>query len=306
MDFAIDDARRIQTRAFGAAAIAPSLAERDRERRWDPTLFRRMGRAGLLSLGLPLASNSDKPATPSTVELGEALVGFAEGSGDAGLSLAWAARTSGCAAPIARFGSVEQQERYLPALVDGQRIGALAHEEADPSGDPTDVQTVATRLGPKRWVLDGTKTWVVNGPIADVFVVTAVTSSSARERGISAFVIDGETRGWRLGRPIEPIGMRTAAISELILEGCEVTDRDLLGPEGGAFTHALRLIRRWQRGLLLSPWVGLMRALLDRSFEHARTRRSLGAPLAIRSPRAPHSALDACRKYVLQLTRRTT
>jgi hypothetical protein len=279
----MNDVHRERARAFAEREIAPSVAARDREARWDGDLFRRMGAAGLFRAGLPLGyGGSDLRARP----VHDLLVGFGEGSGDPGLALAWSAHVSGAMLPILRFGSEAQRRRYLPALGRGERIGAFAHREPATEADPIGVRTRAERRG-GRFLLRGTKTWVVNGAVADVLVVTAITDPRQTTRAVSAFLVDKDAPGIRVERRLETAGMRTATVAEIAFEDCEVPEESLLGAEGAGLAQTLRLVLRWQRGSALAPWVGLMRALLDRSVAHARERfqleRTLAASQAIRA-----------------------
>lgn len=270
MESEADDRER--AREFAAQAIAPSVAARDRERCWAPELFRSMGAAGLLGATLPAAFGG---AGRSAVALVGLMAGFAEGSGDAGLALAWAAHTLGCAAPLAALGSEAQRERWLPGLARGEVVGALAHAEL--SSAPTGVCTIAARASRGRWIVRGSKAWVVNGPVADLFVVTAVTDPAAGERGVSAFLVRRATQGLTLGRRLDA---GTAAVGELVLDDCELTDADLLGAEGGGLTAVIRLVRSGLRACQFAPWLGFMRLLVDHSALHLREHQRHGRPLS--------------------------
>lgn len=276
MDLDAFDAHRERARAFAAREIAPSVVVRDRESRWDGGLFRRMGAAGLLRAGFPLAyGGSDLRALP----VAALQVGFGEGSGDAGLALAWWAHTFGAGVPVLRLGSEAQRRRFLPSLGTAESIGALAHAEPPGDPEPTGVRTRARRRG-DRWILRGKKTWVVNGPVADLFLVTAVTDPQRGKDGVSAFLVEKSAPGLRIGRRIEPQGLRTATISEIEFDDCAVGEDSVLGAEGSGLTQTHRMILRWQRGCLFAPWIGLMRSLLERSVAHTREHAHLGRPLA--------------------------
>lgn len=273
MDFIVDDGWRSQGVAAGEA-VAGTVAPRDRASRFDGDAFRALARAGLL--GAPLAESFGGAGLGAQAFV-RLLGGFGEGSGDAGLSLAWAMQVYGCALPIQRFGSTEQCRRLLPGLVSGERVGAFAHAERQPSIDPVGLRTVAVRRGAS-WVLKGTKTWVVNGPVADVFLVTAVTDPSRGRDGVSTFLVERDAPGLEIGRLIETVGLRTAAISELVLEGCEVPAGALLGAEGEGLVQVGRLVQRWLRVGLHAPWVGLQRALVNRTIVSVRERLVHGVP----------------------------
>jgi len=296
MEFAPDDRDAERARGFAAQAIAPSVVTRDREHCWEPELFQRMGAAGLLGATLPEAFGG---GGRSAVALAGLMTGFAEGSGDAGLALAWVAHTLGCATPLATLGSDAQRERWLPGLVRGEVVGALAHEEIF-ANSATGVRTRAERMSPGRWIVRGTKSWVVNGPVADLFVVTAVTDPAAGKHGVSAFLVRRDAPGLALGRRLGAT-MRTAAVGELVLDDCELTDADLLGAEGTGLTQVIRLARRGVRAFQFAPWLGFMRLLVDHSVVHARERHRHGRPL---SHSQTTRALLADMRIRLELSRR--
>lgn len=248
------------------------MAARDRAASWDSALFRRMGSAGLL--GAPLPPEHGGGATL----LAHDLEGFGAGSGDAGLALAWLSHTLLCALPISRLGTAEQKQRYLPSLASGDRVGCLAHHESQ-AGDGADLLTRARRHG-DRWVIEGAKSRVIGGAAGDLFLVTAVTEAAPRPGGISVFLVERGTPGLTVGPPGDPLGMRTAAISSLVLDGCEVPVTSVLAAEGRGLVDVVRPAQRWERGLLLAPWLGLLRALVDRSVAAARDPGALGRPRA--------------------------
>lgn len=270
------DEHRARARAFAEQDIAGSVAARDRASRWDGDLFRRMGTAGLLGAGFP---RSHGGGDLGALDVSHLLRGFGEGSGDAGLGLAWVTHAFGCGVPILRFGTEAQRRRYLPPLARGEWIGGLAHAEPQTANDPFGIQTRASRRG-GRWILRGQKTWVVNGSVGHVFVVTAVTNPDRQKEGVSTFLVENDAPGLRIGRRIETAGMRTATIAELAFDDCELPEGNLLGAEGSGLTHTYRLIQRWQRGSLFAPWIGLLRSLLEQSIAHARERFQLGRPVA--------------------------
>lgn len=259
-----------QARAFAERAVAPTTASRDRDARWDPALFRELGGAGLL--GAPLAREHGG-AGLGALALQGLMRGFGEGAGDAGLALAWAAHTGGCALPIERAGSAAQRRRYLPPLASGEWTGALAHDERHTLADPLGVQTRAVRRG-DRWVLRGRKTSVINGPVADVFLVTATTAS-----GLSAFLLDRGAPGLAIGRPLDTHGMRTATIAEIVLDDCVIPECDILGPEGAGLAM-YQHFQRWERACMLAPWCGLLAALLAESVAAAREQVRFGRSMA--------------------------
>lgn len=270
------DSPRARARAFAEREVAGSVAARDREARWDRALLRRLGDEGLLGCVLPREFGG---GGRSAGELVAAMIGFGEGSGDAGLALAWAAHTLGCALPIARLGTAEQRRRHLPGLASGERVGGWAHAERPTAGDPVGVQTTATRTA-DGWLLSGRKIGVVHAAHADVFVVSAVTAPARQRRGISTFLVERGAPGLYVAPRGEPAGARTAAIGELVLDRCPVPEDSLLGPEGEGLRLTWRLVQRWERGCAAAAWLGLSRAALARAVALVRGRVRHGAPLA--------------------------
>jgi alkylation response protein AidB-like acyl-CoA dehydrogenase len=270
-----DGQRIAAARAFAEREVAPTVAARDRAASWDGALFRRMGSVGLLGAPLPPEHGG---GGGSATQLAHVLEGFGAGSGDAGLALAWLSHTLLCALPIARLGTAVQKQHYLPSLASGDRVGCLAHHEPQ-AGDGADLLTRARRHG-DRWVIEGAKSRVIGGAAGDLFLVTAVTDAAPRPGGISVFLVERGTPGLTVGPPDDPLGMRTAAISSLVLDGCDVPVSSLLATEGRGLVDVVRPAQRWERGLLLAPWLGLLRALLDRSVAGAREPGALGRPRA--------------------------
>ena len=257
--------------ALGLSAIAPSAEQRDRERSWDPAIFRSMAAGGLLGAPLPAEYGGGECTALETVLLQE---GFGRGSEDAGVALAWGAHTFLCGVPIWKLGTPAQRQRYLPSMCCGDRIGGFAAQERAAGSDRTAVQTVAVKRR-DRWLLTGTKTWVTNGAIGNLFVVTAATGE-AGTHGVSLFIVERNFPGFHVGCAIDTLGLRTAAISELRFDQCEVPHENLLGHA----SHAFPLIARWERACLLSHWLGLMHAAFERCARHVRERHQFGRPIA--------------------------
>lgn len=256
--------------------LAGSLAARERAGCPDGAVMRRIGAAGLLGAVFPRSYGG---AGCTAQALCEAVIELGESAGDAGLALAWAAHTLACGAPIWRLGSEAQRRRYLPELAAGRRVGAWAHDERALVGDPVGVQARALRRG-SGWVLTGRKTWVVNAPIADIFVVTACTEAGRGAAGVSSFIVERGMPGLMVGPRIATAGVPTAAIADVVFEHCELGPERLLGAEGGGLSRTCQVVRRWERGLGLAPWVGLVRGALAHSLAHAQDFVRVGARLA--------------------------
>jgi butyryl-CoA dehydrogenase len=281
MDFEVSDQQRELyegARVFGAREVRGSVLERDRNERWDPTLWRKMGEAGLLGAPFPEVYGGTGLSAVDTCLVKE---GFGEGASDGGLALAWGAHTILCGVPIWKLGTEAQRQRFLPGLCSGELVGGFCLSEPDSGSDAASMKTRAVRRG-DRWVLNGTKMWITNGPIGDVFVVTAVTDPEAQPRaaGISTFLVERTAPGFRVGQLIDKLGMKTSKTCELIFEDCEIPAESLLGMENFGFFVTARLILGWERACLLAPALGAMKDTIDRTVRYAQEREQFGRPIA--------------------------
>jgi alkylation response protein AidB-like acyl-CoA dehydrogenase len=184
----------------------------------------------------------------------------------------WAIET-----PVLRFGTDEQKRRYLPKLCDGSAIGAHGISEPDSGSDAFALRTRAERRG-DRYVLNGSKTFVTNAPVADLFLVFATVDRRKGMWGITGFLIDKETKGLKVGGKLDKLGLTTSATAEVFLEDCEVPEANVLGRVGqGAtiFNHSMA----WERSCILASTVGAMEAELELCIEHAKTRKQFGKPI---------------------------
>ncbi|MEZ4428244.1 MAG: acyl-CoA dehydrogenase [Nannocystaceae bacterium] len=248
----------IQTRA---RAIATTIVARDRDGVTDPAPLRELAALGLLAA----------PAPGEAAALCEAMIELGAGSGDAGLALAWAAHTLGCALPIARLADPRLRARLLPRLEAGALVGAWAHRDAVGS-------VTRARRGVGGYVLEGRKAWVVNGPIADVLLVTAITDDDRDE--LSAFVVERGAPGLCCGPRLAVAGARTCGIAELRLEGVHASEDSMIGAPGDGRALVLPLVHRWQRGCQLAPWLGLLQAAVADVTRRARAPGERARPRA--------------------------
>lgn len=236
--------------------------------------FARCARFGIPGLPVPTEYGGRGQDLPTTVAAMEAL-GY--GCTDSGMIFALNAALWTVTLPIARFGSEDQKRRYLPGLCDGSLLGANGASEPEAGSDIFAMRTRAERRG-DGWVLNGRKTWITAGPVADVFLCFASTDPSRGILGISTFLIDRDAPGFRVVREIPKLGMKTVPMGELAFEDCRLPADALLGREGrGAsiFNAAMEL----ERGAILASALGTMRRQLDRCIEHARSRKQFGQPI---------------------------
>jgi len=263
-----------RTLAFAESVLAPGSSERIRAATFDRELWQRAGAFGLAGLPAPKTHGGMGLGAAESAHLLEAL---GRGCDDAGLLFSLAAHLFACVVPLARFGTDAQKARLLPRLASGELIGANAISEAGAGSDVFALACRAVRDG-DAYVLDGEKSWVTNGPVADVFLVYAKTDPNAGYFGVSAFVVEKERPGLRVGQPIRKVGLETSPTCSLYFDACRVPEENLLGQVGqGAplFEHAMS----WERSCLFALYLGRMQTALERAISHAQTRRQFGHAL---------------------------
>ena len=236
--------------------------------------FRRCAELGLQGLPVPERyGGSDAGATTTVLAL-EAL-GY--GSDDNGLIFALNAQMWACETPLVRFGSEAQKRRWLPGLCDGSLVAG--HGMSEPgSGSDAFAMTTTARRDAGGYMLDGVKTFVTNAPDADVLLIFAVTDASAGFAAFSAFLVERGTPGLVVGPPIHKMGLRSAPMAELFLDGCRVGEDQRLG-EAGAGMRIFNDSMHWERGCILAAAVGTMQRQFERCVAYARGRRQFGRPI---------------------------
>jgi alkylation response protein AidB-like acyl-CoA dehydrogenase len=206
---------------------------------------------------------------------GEAL---AEGGADGGLTLSWGAHTFLSADTIYQHGTIEQKKRYVPKMATGEWIGCMALTEPNAGSDAASITTNAVKKG-DRWILNGTKMFITNGPIADVCVCYAVTDKEKKHMGISAFIVDKGFKGFSVSKTLKKMGVKTSTTAELVFEDCEVPEENLLGTLNNGFPMTLQTLE-WDRSALLAPFVGGMEFVLKQSSQYAKQRVQFGKPIS--------------------------
>ena len=257
--------------AFAAAELGHHLIERDARGHADPVLLRRCGEAGVLGLCVPPTHGGAGLTASDAVRV---LVEFGFACRDHGLAFAVGAQQWGVMQPLLTFGTAEQRRRDLSDLARGRRIGALALTEPDAGSDVMALGTRAVRDG-GRYRLTGAKRFVTNAPLADLFLVLATLDPDRGPVGLTAFLVQRDALGMTIGPKLATMGLRTAALADVTLEGV-LAER--LGAEGaGAIVFAEAM--RFERSLILAPTVGAMRRQLDRAVAYARARVQFGRPI---------------------------
>ncbi|HEY7485978.1 MAG TPA: acyl-CoA dehydrogenase family protein [Streptosporangiaceae bacterium] len=236
--------------------------------------WRRCGDLGVLGLSVPEEYGGQGLGVLDTARAAEA---FGLGHSDMGLVFAAMAHLYACVMPIAEHGDDGMRSRMLPRLTAGEWIGANAITEAEAGSDVTALRTRAVREGDE-YVLDGVKTFVSNGPAADVFLVYAVSDPTLGHLGVSAFAVERDRPGAVPGPPFDKLGLHSCPAGELRLDGCRVPVRNLVGAEGqGAAVFQSSM--RWERTCLFAAYLGMMDRLVERCVGHAGDRRQFGRPI---------------------------
>jgi hypothetical protein len=276
MDFSLPEeteAIRRTVRDFAEREIAPRIMEFDEPQKHPAAILKTLGEMGMMGILFPPEYDGAGLSYVDYVTVLEELARV-----DASIALSVAAHNSLCANHIYQFGSEEQRQRYLRPLARGEWLGAWSLTEPTAGSDASDTKTIARRDG-GGWVLNGSKTFATHGGVADVAVVFAVTERSAGKKGISAFIIEKGTPGFRPGKKENKLGMRASDTSELIMEDCRLPADALLGTEGQGFVNALQILDGGRISIAALA-VGMAQGCLDHSLAYARQREQFDQPIA--------------------------
>ena len=279
MDFSIPEELiefRDSVREFARKEVRPSVEERDLNEVWDPAIWNKMGEMGLLGLPFPEEYGGQGADCLTTTIATEA---FAEGSTDGGLTLAWGAHSIIGSMPIVLCGTEDQKRRYIPKLATGEWTAGLGLTEPGSGSDAAgSMRTTAVKKG-DRYILNGSKMFITNGPIGDVFTVMAVTDKSKGAMGVSVFIVQKDFPGFKVGKKLRKMGMRTSTTSELIFEDLEVPEENLISKENSGFLRVGRATLEWERTVLVASGIGFMQFMLDEAVEYASKREQFGEPI---------------------------
>ncbi|HVR69883.1 MAG TPA: acyl-CoA dehydrogenase [Vicinamibacteria bacterium] len=276
MDFSLSDEQQLlkrTVREFAESELAPHSREWDEKQEFPREVFRKLGELGLMGVVWPAEYGGSGLSTLDYAVVMEELSRV-----DAGVALSVAAHNSLCSGHIFLAGSEEQKRKYLTPLARGEKVGCWGLTENSAGSDAGGTRTTAVRDAGD-WVLNGSKTFITNGRVADTAVVMAVTDRSQGKKGISAFVVDRGTRGFRSGKKEDKLGVRSSDTSELVFEDCRIPAGNLLGQEGQGFLDSLRILDRGRIGIAAFS-VGIAQASLEASTRYARGRRQFGHAIA--------------------------
>ncbi|OYU45824.1 MAG: acyl-CoA dehydrogenase [Burkholderiales bacterium PBB4] len=263
------DAIRETVERFAAAEIAPRAAEIDRSDEFPLDLWPKLGDLGLLGITV---DEADGGSGLGYLEHVVAMEEISRASASVGLS--YGAHSNLCVNQLRRWGTPEQKARYLPKLISGQHVGSLAMSE---SGSGSDVVSMRLRADKKgdRYVLNGGKFWITNAKHADTLIVYAKTEPEAASRGITAFLIEKDFKGFSVAQSLDKLGMRGSPTGELVFEDCEVPEENVMGPlNKGA--QVLMSGLDYERAVLASGPIGIMQACLDVVLPYIHERKQFG------------------------------
>jgi alkylation response protein AidB-like acyl-CoA dehydrogenase len=264
-------------REFAAEHVAPGVVERDRAGTWSPAIWEQVADFGLAGLPVPEAYGGSGADVLTT---GLALEALAYGGRDAGLNLSLGAHlTIGCM-PIALHGTEAQKQRWLPEMASGRSIGAFAITEPEAGSDTAGMKTTARREG-DTFVLNGSKTFITNGSLADVVTVVARTDPGAPAgNAFTSFLVETDTPGFAVSKELKKLGNRTSPTVELSFDDVAVHESAILGEEGTALWAVGFECFDWERCCMIASAVGGMERDLDESVRYAKEREAFGKPIA--------------------------
>jgi isovaleryl-CoA dehydrogenase len=266
------DQLRDTVRSFTADEIAPIAAEIDRDDRFPRELWPRMGALGLHGITV------EEEFGGSGLGYLEHVVAMEEVSrGSASVGLSYGAHSNLCVNQLRRNGTESQKRAYLPKLISGEHVGSLAMSEAGAGSDVVSMQLRADKKG-DRYVLNGTKMWITNSPDAQLIIVYAKTDMTAGPRGITAFIVETGTPGFKVAQKLDKLGMRGSSTGELVFEDCEIPAENVLGGVGKG-VNVLMSGLDYERAVLAGGPVGIMQAAIDVVLPYIHERKQFGTPI---------------------------
>jgi len=295
------DLIRDTVRRFSNQEVAPRSEEIDRTDAFPRDLWPRLGDLGLLGITV-----SEEYGGAGLGYLAHAVTMEEISRGSASVGLSYGAHSNLCVNQIFRNGNDDQKKRYLPKLINGEHVGALAMSEPEAGSDVVSMQLRAEKKG-DRYVLNGSKMWITNGPEADTLVVYGKTDPEAGSHGITAFLVEKSFAGFQASPKLDKLGMRGSSTSELVFQDCEVPEENVLGEVG----HGVRVLMSgldFERLVLAGGPLGIIQSCLDVVLPYVHQREQFGQPIGefqlIQAKMADmYTSLSACQSYVYAVAR---
>lgn len=292
---------RDTVRQFSSQEIAPRADEIDRTDSFPRDLWPRLGDLGLLGITV-----SEEYGGSGLGYLAHAVTMEEISRGSASVGLSYGAHSNLCVNQIFRNGSDEQKRRYLPRLISGEDVGALAMSEPDAGSDVVSMALRAEKKG-DHYVLNGTKMWITNGPEADTFIIYGKTDPESGSRGITAFLVEKSFSGFHASPKLDKMGMRGSSTSELVFQDCEVPEENVLGGVGEG-VRVLMSGLDFERLVLAGGPLGIMQSCLDVVIPYVHQREQFGQPIGefqlIQAKLADmYTAISASQSYVYSVAR---
>ncbi|MCK5300255.1 MAG: acyl-CoA dehydrogenase [Thermoplasmatales archaeon] len=260
-------------REFADKEVAPIASELDEKGEYPTKTLDKMAKLGLLGIIIPREYGGAGLDTISYSIVVEEISRKCASTG-----VITSVHNSLTAWPIMKYGNEDQKKKYLPILAKGEKIGAFAATEPNAGSDLGAIRTTAELKG-DNYIINGDKTFITSGPEAGIIIVFAVTDKSLGSKGISAFIVESDMKGYKVGSIFEKLGINASKTSELIFENMEVPKENLLGREGEGFKIALSTLDGGRIGIA-SQAVGIAQAALDESIEYSKQRQQFGRPIA--------------------------
>ncbi len=274
-DFGLDEETRMlrdTVQAFVRAELAPRAQAVELANDFPADMWRKLGSLGLLGITVDEAYGGSGLGYLAHIVVMEEI-----SRASAAVGMSYGAHSNLCVNQIHRNGTEQQKRQYLPKLVSGEHVGALAMSEAGAGSDVVSMKLRAEKVG-DRFVLNGTKMWITNGPNADTLVVYAKTDPAAKSKGITAFIIERGFKGFSTSPKLDKLGMRGSNTCELVFENCEVPEENVLG-EVGQGVRVLMSGLDYERAVMAAGPLGIMAACLDLVGPYARQRKQFGQPI---------------------------
>jgi isovaleryl-CoA dehydrogenase len=281
---------------FAAKEIAPRAADIDRDNEFPNDLWKKMGDIGILGITV-----EEEYGGTGLGYLHHVIAMEEVSRASAAVGLSYGAHSNLCVNQIRRNGNEAQKKKYLPKLISGEHVGALAMSEPGAGSDVVSMKTRAEKKG-DRYVINGNKMWITNGPDADTLVVYAKTDISAGPRGMTAFLIEKGMKGFTTAQKLDKLGMRGSNTCELVFQDCEVPEENMLGQLGKG-VNVLMSGLDYERAVLAAGPIGVMQACMDVVIPYVHERKQFGQPIGtfqlMQGKLADmYTTMNACRAYV--------